>query len=186
MHGTLSLVRTIIQIGGGGAKEMATAKTWRLITLCLVVVMGMLIAVAGVHLLRGKRGYSEFLGKLGKREHVELKPAPINPSWVISGSPICRANKFERAHDGSSFSGIWGCVGPATFYWHYEVDESIYILEGSAEIEYFGNKFLLRAGDSTHFTQGTRATWNVPEHVKKTYRIYDLGRIEKLIRRIAK
>jgi uncharacterized cupin superfamily protein len=165
---------------------MAAAKTWRLIALCLVVVLGMLIAVSSLHFLRAKRGYGDFVKKLGKREYIELTSAPINPSWIISGSPDCRANKFERSHDGSSGSGIWGCIGPAKFYWHYEGDESIYVLEGYAEIEYLGNKFTLRAGDSTHFTDGTKATWVVPEHIKKTYRIYDLGRVERHMRRIAK
>ena len=143
-------------------------------------------AVQSVYFFRAKRAYGEFLGKLGKREHIELKLSPIKPSWVISGSPVCHANKFESAHDGMSASGIWGCVGPATFEWYYEGDESVYILEGSAEIEYLGKKFVLRAGDSTHFTDGTKATWNVPERVKKTWRIYDLGRVEKLMRGIVK
>lgn len=165
---------------------MASAKAWRLVALCLALVLAMLLAVASIDFMRAKRGYGNFVEKLGKRELVELTLAPIPQSWVVSGPPVCHANKFETALDGSSSSGIWGCVGPAKFNWHYDGHESVYILEGSAEIEYLGNKFSLRAGDSTHFAAGTSATWTVPERVKKTWRIYELGRIERYWSRLTK
>lgn len=161
---------------------MDSARKWRLIALCLAAVLAIVVAFAALHFSRMKRGYDEFTQKLGKRERVELKLAPLPEAWVISGSPVCHANKFEKALDGSSASGLWGCTGPARFKWIYDGDESIYILEGSAEVEYLGNKFTLGPGDSTHFTEGTTAVWHVPERVKKTWRIYELGRSGKMVR----
>ena len=45
---------------------------------------------------------------------------------------------------------------------HYTVDEDIYVLDGSAEIDYMGRKFTLRAGESTRFVAGTTATTAAP------------------------
>ena len=83
-----------------------------------------------------------------------------------------------------TLSGLWECIGPAKFVWHYSVDEDIHVLEGSAEIEYLGNKFTLHAGDSTRFVSGTTATWVVNERVKKTFRIQNPGYLIKAMRRI--
>ena len=103
---------------------------------------------------------------------------------MISGSPKIRVNEYGQSHYESFTSGIWECTGPAQFEWHYPVDESIYILEGAVQIEYLGKKFTLNAGDSTHFAAGTVAKWTVPERVKKTYAIYEPGRLVRLMRRI--
>jgi uncharacterized cupin superfamily protein len=85
----------------------------------------------------------------------------------------------------ASRSGIWECTGPGQFRWEYSVDEAIYILEGSADIEYLGNRFTLSAGDSTKFIAGTSANWTVPNRIKKTFRIYDPGRLTtRLMRRL--
>src|SRR6266850_2179902 len=144
---------------------MATSKILRIVALCFLVIVGTLIGVASARLVAVKPGYTSFLEKLGRREHITWASGSIDPSWLIEGSPVFQSKKFEHAHDGSSHSGIWRCLGPAKFHWYYEVDESIYILDGSAEIEYLGNKFTLSAGDSTHFAAGTSATWIVPTQV---------------------
>src|SRR5258706_8967679 len=150
------------------------------------MVIGTLTAVAAVNLVNTRPGYTEFLERLGKRQYVALKPAPINPSWIISGSPTCRSNVFDISHDLSSESGIWECHGPAKFMYHYGWDESAYILAGAAEIEYLGTQFSLAAGDSVHFAAGTTAIWTVPAHVQKTFRVYDPGRIVKYMRRLVR
>ena len=163
---------------------MVSAKIFRPITICFLAVVATLIAMAGLHLLNVKRGYTDFLRNPGKAEKIELKPAPINPSWIIAGSPICRSAVFDLSHDETSRSGIWECRGAAKFEWHYGMDEAIYILEGVAEIEYLGKKFTLTAGDSTHFAAGTKAIWVVHEHVRKTFRLHEPGRLIKFMRRL--
>jgi len=84
----------------------------------------------------------------------------------------------------SAASGIWECVGPGQFTWKYGVDETIYILEGSVDIEYLGGKFTLNAGDTTHFTQGTDATWTVRDRVKKTFTVYKVDFLSRVVRRL--
>ena len=109
---------------------------------------------------------------------------PVNLALQISGTPTFRSNTFGTSQDHSSSSGIWECVGPTQFVWHYGTDETIYILEGSAEIEYLGKKFTLAAGDSTHFAAGTSANWVVRERIKKTWVLYDPGRLVRFMRRL--
>jgi uncharacterized cupin superfamily protein len=115
-------------------------------------------------------------------EQRELMPAPIDPSWIVDGALIFRATTFQRLP--GSESGIWECIGPGKFVWHYGVDETIYALEGSATIEYLGKKFTLHPGDSTRFVPGTTANWEVPDRIKKTWWIRKPGPIVKVVRRI--
>jgi uncharacterized cupin superfamily protein len=164
--------------------QSGVSRTLRIVALLVLAVAGTLVAVAIVHLAANRSGYSDFPQKLGKREHIALTLSPINPAWIISGSPVCRANIFDPSHDRKSSSGIWECTGPAKFDWHYGRDESIYLLDGAVEIEYMGKKFSLAAGDSTHFAAGTKATWVVPQHVRKTYRLYEPGRLVRYMRRL--
>ncbi len=158
--------------------------TLRIAAACFVGIFGTVIAFAGVHLSRTTPGYVEFQEKLGKREYLAMKPSPIHSSWMISGTPVCNSTVFSREHDYSSPVGIWECRGPAKFSYQYAEDESIYIIAGKVEIEYLDKKFSLAAGDSAHFAAGTTATWTVPEYVRKTFRIHELGRIKRYLRRL--
>jgi uncharacterized protein len=162
---------------------MATDRQGRFRHIVLTVV-ATLAVVLGIELLWLMPGYVDYREKLAKQERRELHPLAVDPSWVISGSPVFRANVFQRSRHAATLSGIWECVGPAKFEWHYGVDESIYILEGSVEIEYLGRRFRLTAGDSTHFAAGTTAVWMVADHVKKTYYINRPGRLTRVMRRL--
>ena len=103
--------------------------------------------------------YAGYSNGLPATDRMELKLAPIDPSWIVSGSPIFYAGAFDRSPD--TMSGIWECIGPGKFIWHYSVDETIYVLEGSAHIEYLDKQLTLRPGDSTRFVAGTTAVWLV-------------------------
>lgn len=98
---------------------------------------------------------------------VAMKPAPINPDWVLEGSPVARAGEIARSVDGTTLSAVWDCTA-GTFTWHFGVDETVHIVEGEVEVsaEGFGPR-ILRAGDVTLFRAGTTARWHVPTYVKK-------------------
>ena len=119
---------------------------------------------------------------LGTSITHDFPPDSIDPSWVISGTPSFRTTIFERSPFWGTSSGIWEATGPTKFVWHYSVDEVIYVLEGSAEIEYLGNTFILHPGDSTRFVEGTTATWTVNDRVKKTFRIQKNGTLVRWLR----
>lgn len=110
--------------------------------------------------------------------HPQLKPLDVNPAWAIDGKPNFRATEFFKSSDGKTSSGIFECDA-SSFEWHYSHDEAIYILEGGVELEYLGKKFNLQAGDSAFFRAGTVARWKVPQHVRKTWTLYDAGKLAR-------
>src|SRR5262245_30796528 len=133
----------------------------------LLGVAAALLAAFGAYLMRVKDGYLRIKERLGRKESIALGPYAVPASWVTSGSPVFRSNTFGQSQDRSTSSGLWECTGPAQFTWHYGTDETIYILEGSADVEYLGRRFTLRAGDCTDFAAGTTSNWTVSERVKR-------------------
>ncbi len=170
--------------GGRPAGQKEAGRESRRMTPYLLVIAATLGLVLAVDLAAKAPAFIGYKDGLGAGEHHELEPRTIDPSWIHSGSPIFHAAVFERSASWSSTSGIWECIGPASFEWHYGVDETIYILEGSADIEYMGKKFTLRAGDSTDFVAGTTAVWTVDDHVRKTFRIHQPGRVIRAVRAV--
>lgn len=107
---------------------------------------------------------------------LPVKPFEVDPSWVKEGKPNFRAAEFFKSHDGKTSSGIFECDGPSVFEWHYQLDESIYVLEGGVDIEYQGKKFSLKPGESAFFRAGTTALWHVPKGIRKTWTLHDAGK----------
>jgi uncharacterized cupin superfamily protein len=136
--------------------------------------------------IRVKDDFFRYKQRLAKAISLPLGPMAIPASQIISGSPVFRSNTFGASGDGSTSSGLWECVGPTEFEWQYGTDETIYILEGSAELEYLGRSFTLRAGDCTHFATGTVARWVVRERIKKSFTLYEPGQVVRKMRRIVR
>jgi uncharacterized cupin superfamily protein len=163
---------------------MAITRKWRSFALLLsasTVTIGMVLTV---QLLSARPAYLQYKTTLAQAVSLPMKPSRIPASWVTSGSPQFRSTLFGAAHDGSSHSGLWECVGPGEFTWHYDEDEAIYIIEGGAEIEYLGHKFTVHPGDSTRFAAGTTAKWTVHDHIKKTWTLYEPGSLVRIMRRL--
>lgn len=98
---------------------------------------------------------------------VAMQPAPINPDWVVTGSPVARAGEIARSTDGTTLSAVWDCTA-GTFDWHFGVDETVHIVEGEVEVSAPGfGPLMLRSGDAALFRAGTTARWRVPAYVKK-------------------
>lgn len=64
---------------------------------------------------------------------VDLRAAPIEPSWIRKGNPLARNATLSRSADGLASTLVWDCTA-GEFQWIYEIDETIYFLEGSATI----------------------------------------------------
>ncbi|MGA8005541.1 MAG: cupin domain-containing protein [Burkholderiales bacterium] len=163
---------------------MEIRSNWGKILLVVLLATAGVVGVAVAGLVQERSAYLDYDDKLGTVNHHELEPVSIDPSWVLSGSPKFAMTVFSDAQHLGSFSGIWQATGPGKFVWKYNVDESIYILDGSVELEYMGKKLTLRPGDSTFFAAGTEATWTVRDHVRKTFRIYQVSRTTRLMRRL--
>jgi uncharacterized cupin superfamily protein len=100
-------------------------------------------------------------------EESMLQECPIDPGWIIEGAPIARARLLSRSVDGAASTFIWECT-PGTFHWHFDIDETIYLLEGSVIVrDDAGAERRLTAGDLAFFRKGTHAVWRVETHVRK-------------------
>jgi uncharacterized protein len=99
--------------------------------------------------------------------NVDLKPSPIEPSWIIEGNPEARSHRLAASTDGVAATLIWSCT-EGKFNWCYDVDETILILEGSMVLESEGMPpKRYGVGDVIFFRGGARATWHVERYVKK-------------------
>ena len=98
---------------------------------------------------------------------VELRPAPIEPSWIIEGDPVARNALLSRSEDGTASTIVWECT-EGKFDWYYDIDETIHILEGSIVLESDTMKpTRFGPGDVVFFKRGAHARWHVEGHVRK-------------------
>jgi hypothetical protein len=101
------------------------------------------------------------------RTEVELKPAPIEPSWIIEGNPVAMNATLSRSADGMASTIVWQCT-EGKFEWHYDIDETIHIIEGSVVIESEGMKpTRFGPGDVIFFKDGASARWHIEKPIRK-------------------
>src|ERR1700689_83916 len=104
--------------------------------------------------------------KLGGQP-LSLRSAPIPAGWVLDGKPEARNTVLSRSADGMARTLIWDCTA-GRFNWYYDVDETLYVLEGSVVIkESTGNLRCLNAGDMIFFPAGSHAEWNIESYIRK-------------------
>jgi uncharacterized protein len=63
---------------------------------------------------------------------------------------------------------IWQCA-PSTFDWHYDQEESCYILEGEITVTTADQTVRIFPGDYVTFPQGMDCQWQVHTAVRKHY-----------------
>jgi uncharacterized cupin superfamily protein len=98
---------------------------------------------------------------------AELQPAPIPDSWILEGKPFARNLLLSRSEDGAASTLLWDCTA-GRFHWHYSIDETVYILEGSVIVrDENGDTRRLTVGDTAFFPCGTSALWTVESYVRK-------------------
>lgn len=104
---------------------------------------------------------------LASKTDVPLRPAPINPAWILEGAPLARSAELSRSRDGTANTVVWDCTD-GRFRWIFDVDETIHILDGAVTIETdtmrptrFG------PGDVVFFPDGSRTRWHVHGYLRK-------------------
>ena len=103
----------------------------------------------------------------GRPEEVMLTDAPINPDWIVSGTPHARAGLHSPSIDGRASTHIWDCT-EGSFWWTFGDDETVVILEGQVRVTTErGETRTLGHGDIAYFAGGTRALWEVDGYVRK-------------------
>jgi uncharacterized cupin superfamily protein len=99
--------------------------------------------------------------------NVDLKPSPIEPSWIIEGNPEARSHPLSTSADRAATTLIWSCT-EGKFNWFYDMDETIMILEGSILLESAGMPpKRYGPGDVIFFRRGAHAIWHVEGYLKK-------------------
>jgi len=98
---------------------------------------------------------------------VSLNPSPVNPSWILEGNPVARHKVLTSSVDGTASTLIWDCTA-GRFNWFYDIDETIYVIEGGVVVKDHGGRVRrLAAGDTIFFPAGARAEWHVEHYIRK-------------------
>lgn len=114
-----------------------------------------------------RNGVAPFIGATPEALLRELKPAPIEPSWILAGTPEARVAQHSCTEDKCSVTAMWDCTA-GTFRWFFGDDETVVIVEGEVFITAEdGTQRLLKAGDIGYFKAGTWATWRIDTYVRK-------------------
>jgi hypothetical protein len=99
--------------------------------------------------------------------NASLSPSPICPDWILEGNPLARNKMVSRSADGNASTFLWDCSA-GRFNWFYDIDETVYIIEGSVIIKDAAHGVRqVNAGDTIYFPAGSTAEWTVPRYVRK-------------------
>lgn len=100
-------------------------------------------------------------------EQSNWTSCPVNPAWVLEGSPVARIEHLSSSADGTASTYFWDCTA-GRFNWFYTFDETLHILEGSMTLKFpDGQSRHVVAGDIVFFPNGSRAEWTVDKYVRK-------------------
>ena len=98
---------------------------------------------------------------------AELHSAPINPAWILEGTPTARNRVIAPSTDRFGWTMLWDCTA-GKFNWHYTIDETVHIIEGSVTVtDSAGGVMTLKPGDIAFFPSGSVAHWHVENYVRK-------------------
>ncbi|MBA4612616.1 cupin domain-containing protein [Stappia taiwanensis] len=105
---------------------------------------------------------------------VDLQPQPINPDWILDGTPEARCTQLAEGSDRHATMAVWDCTA-GRFNWYFGCDEAVYILEGSVTVTGpDGEVRKLTAGDTAYFPAYTWFEWHVEEYVRKVAFCHDV------------
>jgi uncharacterized protein len=102
-----------------------------------------------------------------KMKGAQLNAAPINKDWIEAGDPRASLAILAYSDDRATSTILWECTA-GKFTWRYNIDETIYFLDGEVMISIDGKPAKTYvAGDSIHFSRGAVATWEVKTFIRK-------------------
>ena len=98
----------------------------------------------------------------------EWASCPIQPDWVLEGTPTARIQLLSKSADRYSWNCFWDCTA-GRFNWFYGFDETLHILEGGFTLKDLlsGTTYRVVAGDVLYLPQGARTEWTVEKYVRK-------------------
>jgi len=104
--------------------------------------------------------------QIGLADKEGFEPAPLEPTWILSGKPAPLSLPLARSGDGNFACGRWSC-NDGSFKYIFSCHEMIHILEGSVTIDDGTRTQTLCVGDVAYFPKGLHTVWTVHGFVKK-------------------
>jgi len=98
--------------------------------------------------------------------HVPLAPAPLDPSWIIAGTPTARCVMVSAGRDGTPPTFVWECT-PGSFVWHYRAEETIHFVEGAAVLDDGTGPRRVGPGDIVFIRGRSKVRWDIEQTVRK-------------------
>lgn len=112
-------------------------------------------------------GLSQGLFTSAVMDPAVLEPAPINPDWILEGSPEALCLELSAGTRRSTNTAHWSCT-KGKFHWYYGCDETVLFVEGEVIItDESGAVYHGKPGVSLFFPAGTSAVWEVPSYIRK-------------------
>lgn len=106
-------------------------------------------------------------GVFNRPDAMPMRPSPIEPSWIHSGAPVTRSGDHSSARDDFAWTSVWDCTR-GTFEWHFDMDETVYILEGRVRVtDANGDSHMLTKGAIGYFPAHSTWLWEVDHYVRK-------------------
>ena len=103
----------------------------------------------------------------GREDTNNWVPCPVNPAWVLEGTPVARIEHLSSSADGTASTYFWDCTA-GRFNWFYAFDETLHVLEGSVTLKFpDGRSRHVTAGDVVFFPKGSHAEWTVDSYIRK-------------------
>ena len=99
---------------------------------------------------------------------------PIDPGTLTAGEPVQRGHEYLNDPANKLTSGVWDCTPVTLKPAPYDVNEFMYVLEGSVTIvDERGGEETIRAGEAFIIPKGMPCVWKQDEYIRKFYVIFD-------------
>lgn len=96
----------------------------------------------------------------------------IDPAELVSGTPVQRGYLCDKI--GGYIAGVWDCTAQTAPLSAYEVDEFMYLLEGSViMVMPDGTEVEVKAHEAFVIPKGLQCQWKQPGYVRKIFMILD-------------
>lgn len=98
----------------------------------------------------------------------------IDEKYLETASPVQRGHTYYKDKDTGLEVGVWDCTPMTTKMGPYDVNEFMYVLEGSVTIVHEdGTEDTIKAGESFIIPKGTPCSWKQTENIRKFFVIFD-------------
>lgn len=99
---------------------------------------------------------------------------PISPDDLESGEPVQRGHFYLNDEALGLMAGVWDCTAMTSKMAPYDVNEFMYVLEGSVTmVMEDGSEETINAGEAFVIPKGLVCQWKQPGYMRKYFVIFD-------------